>query len=136
MSNSERRGGRNLTIDQQLGRAIRRLRLASGRSQADLGEAIGVSFQAVQKYESGENRVSASRLVQLAKLFAVPLAEFFSDADALPVEPEICSRWVTAAMMELARLSPGLRSAVLGLLRALNHEAGAPALAGDDPPRV
>ncbi|MCO6180790.1 helix-turn-helix domain-containing protein [Ciceribacter sp. RN22] len=49
-------------------------------SQSDLGRQLGVSFQQVQKYENGRNRVSASRLQQLTAIFGVPVAYFFKDA--------------------------------------------------------
>jgi transcriptional regulator with XRE-family HTH domain len=128
MPRHRRRAGRNLSLDMALGRAIRRLRLAAGKSQAELGDAIGVSFQAVQKYESGENRVSATRLVELSRYFQVPLAEFLAEAEAdeapLPA-PRISSKWVATTLQELSRLKPAMRVALLDLLRALNTETEA-----------
>ncbi len=50
-----------------------------GMSQTTLGDAIGVSFQQVQKYENGANRISASRLFDLSRLFDVPVQFFFDD---------------------------------------------------------
>ncbi len=52
-----------------------------GLSQKELGEAIGVTFQQVQKYESGESRVGASRLHELSLVLDVPVAFFFDDTD-------------------------------------------------------
>src|SRR5258708_17980054 len=50
-------------------------------TQSDLGSKLGLSFQAVQKYETGENRISASRLYQLSRVLDVPLAYFFDGLD-------------------------------------------------------
>jgi transcriptional regulator with XRE-family HTH domain len=50
-----------------------------GMSQTDLGHAVGVTFQQVQKYEKGTNRISASRLQQIARVLQVPVTYFFDD---------------------------------------------------------
>lgn len=54
-----------------------------GLSQGELGEALGLTFQQVQKYERGANRVSASRLLELARLLEVPIAFFYDDVDPI-----------------------------------------------------
>ena len=59
--------------------ALWQARLLAGASQEDVGTAIGVSFQAVQKYENGENRLSAGRLAAAAKFLGVPMSFFFQD---------------------------------------------------------
>lgn len=68
-------------IDVHVGRRLRQARLLAGLSQEELGEGIGVSFQAVQKYEHGENRLSASRLFRAAKLLARSVSFFFDDIE-------------------------------------------------------
>jgi transcriptional regulator with XRE-family HTH domain len=68
-------------IDIHVGRRLRQARLLAGLSQEELGDGIGVSFQAVQKYEHGENRLSASRLFRAAKLLARPVSFFFDDIE-------------------------------------------------------
>jgi transcriptional regulator with XRE-family HTH domain len=55
-------------VDRHVGARIRVQRMVCGLSQTDLGKAVGVTFQQVQKYENGANRVSASRLQQIAKV--------------------------------------------------------------------
>ena len=60
-------------IDISVGRQLRQARKARGLSQASLGEAIGISFQQVQKYERGDNRVSASKLAEAALFFQLPI---------------------------------------------------------------
>jgi transcriptional regulator with XRE-family HTH domain len=68
-------------IDQHVGRQLRLRRAQSGMTQTKLGAKVGLSFQAVQQYETGENRISASRLYQLARILDVPLAFFFDGLD-------------------------------------------------------
>ncbi|MCJ2125287.1 helix-turn-helix domain-containing protein [Methylobacterium sp. J-077] len=65
--------------DRAIGSRIAALRAAQGLSQTALGHAIGVSFQQVQKYEKGRNRVGASRLQMIADQLKVPVETFFSD---------------------------------------------------------
>jgi transcriptional regulator with XRE-family HTH domain len=69
-------------IDSLLGRHIRASRIRCGLSQTELGQKIGVSFQQVQKYERGANRISASTLVLIAGALGVSAAELLQLADA------------------------------------------------------
>ena len=66
-------------VDALVGRRLREARLLAGLSQGQLGAQIGVTFQAVQKYESGENRLSASRLLAVAAFLRQPISLFFGD---------------------------------------------------------
>ncbi|TCD16338.1 helix-turn-helix domain-containing protein [Oricola cellulosilytica] len=67
-------------IDIHVGSRIRLRRTMLGMSQEKLGEALGITFQQVQKYEKGANRVGASRLQNIAAILGVPVAFFFEDA--------------------------------------------------------
>ena len=67
-------------IDKHVGARVRMRRLMVGMSQGKLGEALDVTFQQVQKYEKGANRIGASRLQQLARVLEVPPAFFFDGA--------------------------------------------------------
>lgn len=69
-------------VDAIVGRTIRVHRLQQHLSQSALGRTIGVSFQQIQKYENGTNRVGASRLVQIAQALHVPLDMFFQRVDS------------------------------------------------------
>jgi transcriptional regulator with XRE-family HTH domain len=69
-------------MDRHVGTRIRMQRLVAGMSQTELGEKAGVSFQQIQKYEKGKNRVSASRLQQIADALMVP-PEFFFHPDPI-----------------------------------------------------
>lgn len=72
-------------VDVAVGAKIRLRRKQLGVSQKSLAEALGVTFQQVQKYERGANRVSASSLARVAKALEMPVAAFFSDEpDAAP----------------------------------------------------
>ena len=72
------RGGPN-PIDIHVGARLRLRRNLFGISQTDLGKALGVTFQQVQKYEKGTNRISASRLFNLSRVLDVPISFFFED---------------------------------------------------------
>ena len=74
--------------DVHVGRRLREARLAKGMTQTDLGNALGVSFQQVQKYELGRNRISASRLFELSHILNVPPAFFFEGLENSPNESE------------------------------------------------
>jgi transcriptional regulator with XRE-family HTH domain len=65
------------SVDKLVGQNIRIFRKAKRLSQTTLGQALGVTFQQVQKYENGVNRVGSGRLAQIAKLLDVPIALFF-----------------------------------------------------------
>ena len=65
------------STDHHVGARVRMRRLMLDLSQTDLADAIGVSFQQVQKYEKGANRISASRLQQIANVVQVPIPFFF-----------------------------------------------------------
>ena len=64
-------------IDVHVGSRVRMRRMLAGMSQEGLGEALGITFQQVQKYEKGTNRVSASRLQQISRVLDVPTSFFF-----------------------------------------------------------
>lgn len=64
-------------VDVAVGNRVRELRTRAGMSQTDLGEKLGVSFQQVQKYEKGVNRMGASRLIQICDALQVPITELF-----------------------------------------------------------
>ena len=66
-------------IDKYIGRKIYELRLASGLSRQELGSKIGVTHQQLQKYEKGINRLSAGRLLLLAKVLSKPIEYFYAD---------------------------------------------------------
>ena len=69
-------------VDRLVGRRVRLLRKCQGMSQTELANAIGLTFQQVQKYEKGTNRISASKLFEIAQALNVEVAALFADATA------------------------------------------------------
>ena len=70
--------------DKHVGTRVRMRRLMLGMSQTTLADALGLSFQQVQKYEKGKNRISASRLQQISNVLQVPVPFFFEGLQGLP----------------------------------------------------
>lgn len=74
-------------VDVHVGNRIRLRRTLLGLSQEKLGEALGLTFQQIQKYERGANRVGASRLYDLARVLDVPIGFFFDDMQEAAQKP-------------------------------------------------
>src|ERR1700751_1552052 len=74
-------------IDKHVGSRVRMRRMMLSMSQEKLGDALGLTFQQVQKYEKGTNRIGASRLQQISLILQVPVAFFFEGAPATPGDP-------------------------------------------------
>jgi transcriptional regulator with XRE-family HTH domain len=74
-------------VDAHVGKRVRMRRLMLGLSQTNLGEALGVTFQQVQKYEKGTNRISASSLQRISEILQVPVKFFFEGAPHLRGQP-------------------------------------------------
>lgn len=68
-------------IDVHVGKLLRARRLAAGVTQQDLGETLGVTFQQIQKYETGANRISASKLYKAARALGLSPSAFFEGLD-------------------------------------------------------
>src|ERR1700689_1524778 len=95
ISRMPRRPGRRKSdgpdpIDVNVGSRVRLRRNMLGLSQEKLGDALGLTFQQVQKYERGANRIGASRLLELSRVLDVPVAFFYDETDpvrapAIPV---------------------------------------------------
>lgn len=69
-------------IDVHVGRRMRQRRILVGMSQEKLGESVGLTFQQIQKYERGTNRMGSSRLFRFAQVLGVPVAYFYEDMAA------------------------------------------------------
>ena len=95
--------------DIEMGKKIRLRRVEQGISQSDLGEKLGVSFQQVQKYEKGVNRVGASRLQQIAAALDVPVT-FFYDSDSKTREVESLLFLDSAFSLRLLRAYSRIKS--------------------------
>src|SRR6187399_2479028 len=75
-------------IDRHVGSRVRMRRMMLSMSQEKLGDALGLTFQQVQKYEKGTNRIGASRLQQISHILQVPVSFFFEGAPSLGGRPE------------------------------------------------
>jgi transcriptional regulator with XRE-family HTH domain len=121
-------------VDIHVGRRVQEKRLGLGLTQSALARALGVSFQQVQKYEKGTNRVSASKLFEMADFMKVEIPYFFSgfraaqagvgeeEAAAFDHEPRM-----TKHSVEIARLAPHLplrnQKLILDMIREMLGDA-------------
>ena len=83
-------------VDVHVGTRLRQRRALLGMSQTALGDAVDLTFQQVQKYERGSNRISASRLVEFAKVLDVPVSFFFDELPAKAVAGHLGGRGKSA----------------------------------------
>jgi transcriptional regulator with XRE-family HTH domain len=115
------------TLDVAIGASIRLRRRQAGISQEMLAEKCGVSFQQVQKYENGANRVSFSRLVQIAHALGLRVSELVGDIDEAaglsPAEATLLTdlgiSGATDLLRDFAGLSPAMRGRVRDLVREI-----------------
>ncbi|ORE90492.1 hypothetical protein ATO13_22341 [Stappia sp. 22II-S9-Z10] len=108
--------------DVALGAHVRRLRVGQGLSQEKLAEAIGVTFQQLQKYEKGVNRISCSKLLRIADVLGIPASEILATIEGqVPLKPDPV--FFDHASRELAasfnRLPPTTRRAIVTLVRSM-----------------
>ncbi len=116
-------------VDRLVGLRITALRKARGLSQTALGTAVGVTFQQVQKYEKGQNRVGAGRLREIARLLEVPVSAFFEEneeAEAGKPQTDVFGFLSTQGAIELLRAyaaieDEDLRRDVLAIVRTASR---------------
>lgn len=116
-------------IDKHVGSRLRLRRIMLEMSQSELGEQLGVTFQQVQKYERGTNRIGASRLFAVAKVMGVPIAYFFEGLDdggfsEITQRDELFDFIASPDGLSLARAFAGIgdqvvRRRVIDLLRSM-----------------
>ena len=118
-------------LDHRIGERLRSRRLKMGLSQTALGIAAGVTFQQIQKYERGTNRISASRMIQFAEKLGVPPAYFVegfgggskangeTTKTARAIESVAASNEGVAVLEAMAQMTPSRRRFVVTLARAL-----------------
>lgn len=116
------------SLDTALGGRIRMRRLEINQTQDDLAHKIGVTFQQVQKYEHGANRVGFSRLIEIAKALKCSAAELIGPLDADPAQQPICTALAQPGAVDLltgfiAIPTPSHRQTVLRLVRTLAGKA-------------
>jgi transcriptional regulator with XRE-family HTH domain len=119
-------------IDAQVGNRVRIRRMLIGMSQEKLGDLLGLTFQQVQKYEKGVNRIGAGRLFEIARILGVPIDFFYdgigeaakpADETAPPVMEFVSSGeglQLSLAFMKIR--DPKVRKRVLDLVKSLSEE--------------
>jgi transcriptional regulator with XRE-family HTH domain len=126
-------------IDIHVGSRVRLRRMMLGMSQEKLGESLGITFQQIQKYEKGTNRIGASRLQHIARVLSVPVSFFFEDAPGASTEqpPGMAEPKSTHYVVDFLSSAEGLqlnkafirikdsklRRKIIDLVRALAGEA-------------
>lgn len=126
-------------VDRHVGNRVRMRRLLVGMSQEKLGELLGITFQQVQKYEKGSNRVSASRLFQISRVLGVNVQYFYdelkSDDDDLGLAESEGADAIAGALqspdgVQIARIfsettDPDKRKLILNAVKLLADYKGA-----------
>lgn len=95
-------------LSKKIGANLRKLRNLKGMSQEKLGNALGITFQQVQKYENGANRLSVPKLVQCSHILQAPVASFFEGTDAFGYNGEDVENLLTPELVPLFKLLQGL----------------------------
>jgi transcriptional regulator with XRE-family HTH domain len=120
--------------DIEVGQRIRARRMAKGMSQTELGNLLGVTFQQVQKYEKGVNRIGAGRLVRIAGSLDVPVSFFFGGTDAGSEDTRAILGFLDTSyslrlLRAFSRIPPGsVQRAVVDLVESIAPEKARAAL--------
>jgi transcriptional regulator with XRE-family HTH domain len=112
-------------LDIEVGQRVRTFRLQKGLSQQKLGDRLGLTFQQVQKYEKGTNRIGAGRLQRIADILGVSVSDFFTSRRQGGAAPaEVFKLLGTAAALRLVRAyaridDPRLQQAITRLVESI-----------------
>jgi transcriptional regulator with XRE-family HTH domain len=121
------------SIDKHVGSRVRMRRLMLGMSQSKLGDELGITFQQVQKYEKGTNRMGASRLQHISHILQVPASFFFEGAPHVPGQHQgngaapspayvtdfVASNDGLALVKAFMRIKPEVRRRIVGLVEEI-----------------
>jgi len=113
------RNPRHGALDALLGERIRRRRRELGLSQSALGGKLGITFQQVQKYENGTNRVSATMLLKLSDALGMSVTDLLHDVDPVTQVADIEAQGLQLVAAFRKIRSPDMRAAVLTLVDGL-----------------
>jgi transcriptional regulator with XRE-family HTH domain len=97
------------SIDKEVGSRVRMRRISIGMSQEKLGDMLGLTFQQVQKYEKGTNRISVARLVDIAKILGVDIHFFFDGIKSIKNNPGFAEEESPPYMSEVMSTPEGLQ---------------------------
>lgn len=118
VENSEMHARKADLIDQHVGKKLREHRRMLEMSQQDVSELLGISYQQIQKYESGVNRISAGRLYTLAHIMQIPVHKFY---EGLPVNNHTASDNIGANSSMGANKTPEVLHALDALVHAIQR---------------
>lgn len=124
-------------VDVHIGQRVRHRRWLSGMTQQQLADAVGIRFQQIQKYESGANRISASRLWSIARAMDVPVSFFYGGMDGMRgegAEDPMDAKETFELVRAYYGIAEGPRREFLSLIQALeaSSEGLAPRVAEGD----
>lgn len=91
-------------VDIHVGQKLKQLRILRGMTQTDVADGLKISFQQVQKYELGRNRISASKLFEIAHILKVPPAYFFDGLENAASTPQVLDEEATKIASMLTRI--------------------------------
>ncbi|MFD1510469.1 helix-turn-helix domain-containing protein [Lacimonas salitolerans] len=91
-------------LDIHVGQQLKKLRVSRGQTQTEVALGLGISFQQVQKYELGRNRISASKLFEISRILDVKPAYFFHGLEDETIEDEVLDREVTRIASLLTKI--------------------------------
>ncbi len=116
-----------IRADRHVGKRIRERRVKMGLTQQDLVEALEISYQQLQKYETGANRIGAGRLYEIAMRLGVNVSYFFEgldpESERAPMEHGGRERSTIDLVRDFSGISdPGIRSTVSGLVRSISKK--------------
>ncbi len=128
-------------VDVLVGRRTRERRTLEGMSQTAVAEKLGLTFQQLQKYERGHNRISASRLYELAQLFDVPVTYFYEGMEPGKKAPPRDEKLTKRETLELVRAyyaisDRGVRDKIRGLVKAAAKLGRSPATGRRQAPAI
>ena len=109
---------RDWLIDKKIGSVIRMRRLKLGLSQTDLGNALGVTFQQIQKYENGTNAVASTRISDLCRALEITPNDLFDVSSKMDGDVSKLSSRTMKIALKLEDASPAMRQAIDAMLNA------------------
>ena len=109
---------RDFLVDKKIGSVIRMQRVKLGISQAELGSALGVTFQQIQKYEHGTNAVASTRIADLCRALEMTPNDLFGVSSKIDSDVSKISAWTMRVALKLEDASPAMRQAIDAMLNA------------------
>jgi transcriptional regulator with XRE-family HTH domain len=110
---------RDWLIDKKIGSVIRMRRLKLGLNQTELGDALGASFQQIQKYENGTNAVASSRISDLCKALEMAPNDLFGVSSKMDGDVSKLGTWTMRVALKLEDAEPAMRQAIDAMLLRL-----------------